>query len=264
MKNSEILFFIGFGAVSTFVITSLIRDRLRKRRIVASLKTRVDYNDDQFGRGFYSDPKRADIAIRVRRVLSANLEMPLDGLRPSDRLNEDLNAELPINPHLFWDLETEFGIHTGTDDLETFEETLKHLVTFDDLVSHVEAWIAAGPSVTESAEKEESSLAHTLVTRSFAVLFVGGILVYIGGLITGKNAPIKAGLLILVSSFVATGLLIGATLLWNVVRTIRSSSGKSTPTRPLILILQSCVALFLLSICSAYFWGLLKKALPFK
>src|SRR5437899_702382 len=112
MKTSESMAFIAFSGVAAFIITMISRDWHRKKRTVSSLATRAQRPDEQFGRGFFSDPKRADVAVRVRRVLSNNLKMPLDGLTPSDRLNDDLNAELPANPHLFWELEAEFGIKT--------------------------------------------------------------------------------------------------------------------------------------------------------
>ena len=69
MKASELVFFSAFGLVMTFLITTGIRDWLRKRRLVASLAARIQHNDEQVGQGYFHDPKRADIAVRVRRLL---------------------------------------------------------------------------------------------------------------------------------------------------------------------------------------------------
>jgi len=125
VKTSELIVLIGVGLVATYVVTMMLRDWRRKRRIIASFAARLQHDDEQFGRAYFNDAKRADIAVRARRVLSKNLEMPLNGLTPSDRLNEDLNAEVVLNPDLFWELETEFGIITGADDVQAFEKTLE-------------------------------------------------------------------------------------------------------------------------------------------
>jgi acyl carrier protein len=167
MQISEVIVLGLIGAVGTYVLTMVARDRLRKRRTVRSLATRVQHDDEGFARFWHPDPKQADIAIRARRVLARNLEMPLKGLKPSDRLKEDLNAELEINPHLFWELEEEFAIKTDIDDLETFEETLQRLVTFEDLVKFLEERI--------STTHRTNPLKRT--TRSFR------------GLINGQHEP---------------------------------------------------------------------------
>src|SRR5436189_4234319 len=123
MKPSECIAFIAFGGVTAFIITMMVRDWRKKKRTVTSLATRAQHSDEQFGLVFFSDPKRADIAVRVRRVLSSNLKMSLDGLTPSDRLNDALDAELPANLHLFWELEAEFGIKTDVEDFDSHEKS---------------------------------------------------------------------------------------------------------------------------------------------
>src|SRR5262245_13649492 len=106
MKSSETIFFVVFVAVTILIFYVIASERLKKRRVVNRLKQRLQYSDEEFGRRFYlNDPARAEVAGRVRKVLAANLEMPLAGLTPTDRLETDLNAELPLNPDLFWDLE---------------------------------------------------------------------------------------------------------------------------------------------------------------
>jgi acyl carrier protein len=142
MKTSTLLGWVWCGAVATFIVTVFFRDWLRKRRIVATLSRRTQRDDERFSREFYPDPKRSKIAIRVRRVLARNLEMRLTGLMPQDHLENDLDAELPANPHLFWELEAEFGITTDVEDMEAHEKSLVQLVTFQNLVEYVEQKMA--------------------------------------------------------------------------------------------------------------------------
>src|SRR5687767_11568386 len=128
---SPVLFSLLFGAVSTFVVTMMFRDWRRKKHAVAQLALRPQLNDEQFS-CLFDSPTRADIAVRARRVLSRNLELKLDGLAPTDRLNEDLHAELEANPDFFWELESEFRIKTSVDieDLDLHEKTLEQVATF--------------------------------------------------------------------------------------------------------------------------------------
>src|ERR1051325_10187645 len=103
MKASELVSLIAFGLVATFIITMMFRDWVRKLRIKRALTNRNQNDDEQFRR-YFLDPQQADIAVRTRRVLANNLKLPWDGLTPTDRLNDDFNAELPANPDLFWEL----------------------------------------------------------------------------------------------------------------------------------------------------------------
>jgi len=261
-ENSELTFFIFFGAVSAFIITMLLRDRRRKKRTVTSLNARTRHDDAQFGRGFFADPKRADVAVRVRRVLSQNLKMPLDGLTPSDRLDDDLHAELPVNPHLFWELEAEFGIKTGIEDWETFKTTLERVVTFQDLVEYVESKIAEGPPPAAGEdENEKSSRVYEFAIRSIPILCIGGFLIAVVGIIVQKKALMNLGGLIFLSGFAVWGLANGGEMLWNLIQAVRQTSTKKIASRPLPLILLTCLALFLLWMGGMVFWGILKNVL---
>ena len=121
-------------------------------------------------------------------MLSKNLEMPLNGLTPSDRLNEDLNAEVVLNPDLFWELETEFGIITGVDDVQAFEKTLERLVTFQDLVEFLHTRMSEPQPQKPGAEEEEKpSRAYETGMRSIPVLCIGGFLIAVAGIIAQRN-----------------------------------------------------------------------------
>lgn len=260
MKIPEWTPYVFFGAVFALIATLVWRERLRKKRKAASLAGRVRHADEQFGRGFFSDPKRADIAVRVRRVLSDNLKLPLDGLTPSDRLEDDLGAELASNPDLFWQLEAEFGIKTGVEDLETFEKTLARLITFQDLVEFVEERIAAPPPAKPAEDEDEKpSRAYDLAIRSIPVLCIGGFVIAVVGIIVQKRPLMNLGGLIFLSGFAIWGLANGAEMLRTLVLGFRGGSFKKIAGHPLQLLLMTGLALFFLWMGARFLWGILKN-----
>ncbi len=263
MKTSEILFFIAFGVVTTFIITMTLRDKFRKRQIRLTLTSRNQNDDDRF-RKLFSDPKRADVAIRVRRVLSKNLELPLDGLMPSDRLNDDLNAELPANPHLFWELEMEFAINTGIDDLDTFEKTLERVVTFQDLVEFVEERTSQPQTEPTEDEDSKSSRTYDFAIRSLPFLFIGGVVTAVVGILIQNRSLMNLGGLIFMSGAAVWGLANGGEMLRNIFKSSRSSSGKEVAARTWPRILFTCLALFFVWFGGMLVWGILKNLLSSK
>jgi hypothetical protein len=263
MKTWEPIILIGVGVVATYVVTMTLRDWRRKRRAIASLAVRLQHDDEQFGRAYFGDAKRADIAVRARRVLSKNLKMPLNGLTPSDRLNEDLNAELVLDPDLFWELEAEFGIKTGIDDdMEAFEKTLERLVTFQDLVEFLHARMSEPPPQTSRAEEEEKpSRAYEWGIRSIPVLCIGGFLMAVAGIIAQKRSVMNLGAMIFLSGIAIWGLANGGELLRQMVQSIRQGSLKEIGARPLPFVFLTCLALFFLFLGSMFLWIIFKKVL---
>jgi acyl carrier protein len=260
MKTSELLFFIAFGAVTTFIVTMMFRDWLRKRRITTTLARRVPQDAEHFGREFFPDPKRAEIAARVRRVLSNNLKMPLEGLAPSDRLNDDLNAELPANPHLFWELEAEFGIKTDVEDLDSHEKTLERLITFQDLVEYVEGRISEPkPQSPDADEDEQPSRAYDLAIRSIPIVCIGGFLTAVVGIVIQKRALMNLGGLIFISGFAIWGFANGGVALCTLIQSVCGSTWKETLTRPWPLIVLTFLTVFFLWVGGIILWGILKN-----
>src|SRR6266540_2664092 len=258
MKVSELVFFSAFGLMMTFLITSGIRDWLRKRRLVASLAARIQYNDEQFGHGFFRDPKRADIAVRARRMLSNHLKIPLDGLTPSDRFKEDLSFELPANPNFFLDLEDEFGIKSGLEDLEAFEKTLQRLFTFQDLVEYVERKISEPPAETPGRkENQEPSRAYEFAIRSIPWLCIGGFLIALVGAILQIRWVPTLGILMFLSGFAVWALANGGELLRGMIQDIRVMSLKEIAARPVMLIFLTCLVLFFLGFGGIMLWAIL-------
>jgi len=263
MKASELVFFSAFALVMTFLITTGIRDWLRKRRLVASLAARVQHNDEQFGHGYFRDPMRADIAVRVRRILSNNLKLPLDGLTPSDRLNDDLHAELPANPNFFWDLEEEFGIKSGLEDLESFEKTLQVLVTFQDLVEYVERKMTE-PLAETPGRNEEPSRAYEFAIRCIPWLCFGGFLTAVAGIVLQLTWVTTLGKLMFLSGFAVWALANGGELLRSMIQEVRVTSFKEIVARPFTLIFLACLVLFCLGFGGLMLWAILKNILMHK
>lgn len=131
-KLGEYLFPGLIALAIVFALIGSARNRLTAKR----LSERQQFDDDRFAQ-LFGDPARGDTAVRARAVLAKNLEMNLDGLRPQDRLDDDLRAEVSANPHLFWSLQEEFAIDCEVENLEVFEATTAKLVTFTDLVEYV-------------------------------------------------------------------------------------------------------------------------------
>jgi acyl carrier protein len=123
----------------TYVLVRMAIDRAAVRRRRRLLALRPPLDDRRFAETFFGDsPERARIAGRLRALLAANLKENLEGLHPEDRLDEDLYAELMINPNLFWDLEAEFGVRTPLNQADRMRAIVKSTRTFRDLVDYVE------------------------------------------------------------------------------------------------------------------------------
>jgi acyl carrier protein len=144
----NILGVIAMGAIGLFLVAAATYDRLRKRRVTRLLASRPPLDSNAFAMKYFADsPAKAEMAAKLRQVLSENLKQRLDGLRPDDRLDEGLYAELLANPHLFWDIERELGVVTPTTDWEAYKRCVDQLRTFRDLVEYVAARRAARPGL---------------------------------------------------------------------------------------------------------------------
>ena len=136
-KWDEVLAAVLMAAVAVFVTAGLLRDRRRRRRVARLLGSRDPLDAVTFGRTYFGDsPAKAAIAAAVRDVLSGNLKQRLDGLRPDDRLDEDLGAELLANPHLLGEIEQALalGAVTPVSDWDEYRKFVAGIRTFRDLV----------------------------------------------------------------------------------------------------------------------------------
>lgn len=124
--------------VAIVVVASLAIGTMSQWLTATRLRDRQQFGDEDFGKTFFAGGDRAGTAVRIRRVLEDNLEIDLGGLRPDDKLDDDLNAKISTNVDLFWQLEKEFRIDCQVENLEIFEKTTSQLMTFSDLVGYVQ------------------------------------------------------------------------------------------------------------------------------
>jgi len=260
METPDILFCIGFAAVAIFVVTVMFRDWFRRRRLTRKLTDRALCNDE-FHK-FFPDPKRADVAIRVRRVLAANLKLPSDRFIPSDRLNDDFNSELPANPDLFWELEVEFGIKTDVDDLDSYQKTLERIVTFGDLVEYIEQKLSEPPPPPREVDEEEQpSALYRFAIRSIPILCISGLVIVFACIVIQDKKLLNAGGLIFLSGFMVWGLANGGEMACSTVRSLRNSSFKEIVSHPWPLIIAVGLSLFFLWVGGIILWGIFKNLL---
>ena len=149
MTFAEIMPLLSLGLIIVgFGIGIFFEQRQHSRR-KAMLGERPQVSSRNFSTKFYRDHGQAEIASRLRDMLAKNLKISLDGLRPTDRLKEDLLFDWWANPDFFWDLEKEFGIKTEIDELDTddqFRQFFNQLGTFHDLVCYVEGKLGVAKS----------------------------------------------------------------------------------------------------------------------
>ncbi len=148
MTFAEIMPLLFLGLITVGIGIGIFFAQRRHWRRKALLCNRPQVASRNFGTKFYRDHKQAELASRLRDMLAKNLEISLDGLRPTDRLKEDLLFDLWSDPDFFWDLEKEFGIKTEIDDdddegYERLQQVFKQLATFHDVVCYVEGKLGA-------------------------------------------------------------------------------------------------------------------------
>lgn len=172
--------------IGTFLAVSFMVGGLRHWLLDHSLRDRQQFSDEEFGKTFFPGSKRsADVAVRVREILSENLEMPLDGIRPEDRLDEELNVQLEANPHLFWSLEEEYGFDAMVEDLEEFQKTVAGIVTFSDLVNYVEGKVDQEPKKGRKKKSEHEIDPDDRTGDFIAAMWFGGLITTIVAEILG-------------------------------------------------------------------------------
>jgi len=246
-----------------FVLGSILKDRLKERRLVKRLRSRPQLDDQRFREQFFHDDlKRGELAIQVRRVLSKNLQIPLEGLRPEDRLNADLKAELERNPHLFWELETELGINMDVDDLEAFEQHAERIVTFSDLVDYVERRAKEKPptKTVTATVGEPSWKVYDWAIQSIPYLCITGWVTALLGAILGRDWAVRLGTCLFLSGFAVWGLANGGGLLWEYIQTIRERGFRVFTEQPLWSFFYALFVLFLVCMGGWFLWMVFKAS----
>lgn len=141
--------------IAILIGTILVINQVRLWHMASRFKERQQFDDEEFRRLFPANPDLGDIAVRARKVLADHLKMDLRGIRPEDRLDEDLDVGIGSNVELLWELEKEFDIDFEVEDLDKFEKLVPSLNTFTDLV-HAVAERAGSTATKRDIEDEET------------------------------------------------------------------------------------------------------------
>jgi hypothetical protein len=96
------------------------------------------------------------------------------------------------------------------------------------------------------------------------VLFIGGFLTIVAGIVVQKRSLMNLGGLIFLSGAAVWGLANGGEMLRSVLKSLRASSWKETAARPWPWILLAGLALFFLWFGGTLAWGILKNLLSSK
>jgi len=106
--------------------------RRKRKRLLAD---RPQLSPDEFAKTYFAESDlRSEIAVKARTVLEAQLRCDLSGLRPEDRIAEDLyvnDADGMDVAELIMELEDAFAVEIPEDS--------QHIETFKDLVGRIEA-----------------------------------------------------------------------------------------------------------------------------
>ena len=261
MFSLERLSLIFIVLVSTFVFGDLLIDRVRRAQIKRRLRKRESLDDKDFQRAYYAaDKDLAKTATRVRSVLAKNLRMSLESIRPSDRLDEDLDTQISKNILLFDALEDEFGISTGIDEWQVFSDLSERLVTFSDLVDYVHDSV---PKVEETPVSRKAvglgSRMLELVEHFVPVACIGGIaFAVVGHWVLGLDWAWRIGSAVFMSGiagFLISVLAVGLHTLTFEIRDQGMTWVRSHPWRAIwIGVLSSAVIMMI----GAIVWGVLR------
>lgn len=166
LANPLLLIAISIGTI--FVV-----NQLRLWRKASQLRERQQFDDEEFGRFFQAGRGLGDVAVRTRKILADHLKMDLRGVRPEDKLDEDLDVGVGSNVELFWELEKEFAIDFEVEDLDKFENLVQSLNTFSDLVHAVaERTASSDAKAAKSGEGNDGRWQNAIGYAWFAGLAI--------------------------------------------------------------------------------------------
>ncbi|MBS0159014.1 MAG: acyl carrier protein [Nitrospira sp.] len=131
---------VGAWSVIFFVIMSVSAYHFyvvaKKRKVRALLNARVQLAHQEFGRIHFGDSRlRAQLASDVREILSQHVPVPLDGLHPHDKFQEQLlidTFDSMASIEFISDLEEKYGISFRN------EPSLGRDLTFRELIDLIE------------------------------------------------------------------------------------------------------------------------------
>jgi hypothetical protein len=197
-------------------------ERKDRERIAGRLGERPPLTASQFAERYFGpEPRRIDLAARLRDILEKETRIPMAGLLADDRL-ADVSASIAAGePFLFLEIEQRLHVDTGVMDLAKFIQTAERIQTFRELVDYV----ASCPS-KEPIEQEGSSITEDMgrgrlvkgIERWLSFAFGNGWVV-VAGLILAAILAALVGWPMIVFACLGTavslfGLALGGVGLW--------------------------------------------------
>lgn len=106
------MWLIGLLVAASIISLLMLQTRSEKRRALRHMQGRKPLPDDDFGRQFFP-PNRAQVAARLRQILSLHVALDLSRLHPDDKLVEDIrmdSLDSVSTVEFIVDVEKKFGV----------------------------------------------------------------------------------------------------------------------------------------------------------
>jgi acyl carrier protein len=128
-------------AIAISIYQVRLSDASEKQRALDYMAGRQPLADTQFGREFFP-PEQADVASKLRRIMSRHIPVDLSRLHPDDRIVEDIRMDAldsMSTVEFILDVEKEFGISIP----DAAAEKMRTLRDAIDYVSQAKQGLAA-------------------------------------------------------------------------------------------------------------------------
>jgi acyl carrier protein len=126
----SIIFFLAAGVCMLFSIR--LSDKVEKERALDHMANRPVLNNSEFGKQFFPND-RAEIASKLREILSRHIPVDLSQMQPNDRFVEDLRMDAldsMSTVEYVIEIEKEFGIKIP-------DSAAEKMITFQSVVDYV-------------------------------------------------------------------------------------------------------------------------------
>lgn len=126
----SILFFVAAGVCGFYALK--LSDEAEKQRALDHMAGRPIFNDEEFGKHFFPND-RAEVAAKLRKIVSHHIPIDLSQLQPPDRFVEDLRMDAldsMSTVECVIEIEQEFGIKIP-------DSAAEKMLTFQSVVDYV-------------------------------------------------------------------------------------------------------------------------------
>lgn len=106
------MWLIGLLVAASIVFLLILQTRSERRRALRHMRGRKPLSDHDFGQQFFP-AHRADVAARLRQILSRHIDLDLSRLHPDDKLVQDIrmdSLDSMSTVEFVNDVENEFGV----------------------------------------------------------------------------------------------------------------------------------------------------------